>query len=351
MHGGIMSQDGGGLRLEASVLHNIPSCFMSSVKPRVVVVGSLNLDYIARVQRLPMAGETVAAEGLIRRFGGKGANQAVAASRQGARVSMLGCVGKDGEGNLYIKRLRAEGIDASGIVRTKQSPTGTALIAVDGSGENIIVVEQGANGQLKPGSVRRFQNSILSADALLLQLEVPLDSVIEAVRIANRAEVPVIFNPSPWRTGFPWGSFIIDTLIVNVIEAEAIFGKRWEGQRKGLAFWRRVMATRAITNLIITRGKHSTVYLNSSGYGEVPAFPVKPVDTVGAGDVFAGTFAARRAQGIDIAKAIEQANCAGALATLKQGAQEASPSMSETNQALRTFAHQRASGIATRRAP
>jgi ribokinase len=317
---------------------------MSSSDFKVVVVGSLNVDYIATVHRLPVAGETVSASGLVRRFGGKGANQAVAAARQGAVVNMIGCLGIDSEGSSYVERLRAEGIGVNGISTTSKALTGTAMIAVDRAAENIIVVAAGANGHLKRAGVRARRETIAAADALLLQMEVPLDSVIEAVRIANRASVPVVFNPSPWKQGFPWGEYNLDTLIVNAGEAQAIFGLRLETISSNLPSWRKQLVNRCISQLIITRGAKPTIYITQSAFGEVPAFSVKPVDTVGAGDTFAGTFAARRAEGMDIVSAIDYANCAGALATLKRGAQEAIPTLTETEQALQKLSRRNGKG-------
>jgi ribokinase len=314
---------------------------------KVVVAGSLNVDYIATVNRLPVAGETVPATGLVRRFGGKGANQAIAAARQGAVVDMIGCLGIDSEGSSYVERLRAEGIGVNGISTTSKALTGTALIAVDRTAENIIIVAAGANAYLKRAALRARRESIASADVLLLQLEVPLDSVIEAVRIANRADVPVVFNPSPWSQGFPWGEYNIDTLIVNAVEAEAIFGLGLNGVAAGVGAWRKELAKRCIDQLIITRGGKQTVYITSHHFGDVPTFAVKAVDTVGAGDAFAGTFAARRAEGMELLSAIEFANCAGALATLKPGAQEAIPTVAETEQALQKLARRNGKGLQT----
>jgi ribokinase len=301
---------------------------------KVVVVGSLNIDYIAAVKRLPAAGETVAATGLVRRFGGKGANQAVAAARQGASVSMIGCVGADDEGRAYCERLRAEGIDTTGVSTTRNALTGTALIAVDQAAENTIIVAAGANGELKPAAIRAQRKRITSADILLLQLEVPMPTVIEAVRIANRAKVPVVLNPSPLRDGFPWGKCALDTLIANAGEAQAIFGLRLDNLPVGLAKWQRALARWHIQRLIITRGAKPTLCVSAAGYLKVPTLKVRPVDTVGAGDAFAGAFAARLAGGNDIVNAIRYANCAGALATLKAGAQEAIPNRVLTEKAL-----------------
>jgi ribokinase len=304
----------------------------------VLVVGSLNIDYIAAVKRLPAAGETVAATGLVRRFGGKGANQAVAAARQGARVSMIGCVGADDEGRAYCRRLRAEGIDTAGISATQKALTGTALIAVDQAAENTIIVAAGANGELKPAAIRAQRKRIASADILLLQLEVPMATVIEAVRIANQSRVPVVLNPSPLRDGFPWGKCGLDTLMVNAGEAEAIFGLPLTSLPLALPKWQRALSKWRIERLIITRGAKPTLCVSAAGYLKVPTLKVRPVDTIGAGDAFAGSFAACLTGSADIVNTIRHANCAGALATLKAGAQEAIPNRARTQKALEGLA-------------
>jgi ribokinase len=152
-----------------------------------------------------------------------------------------------------------------------------------------------------------------------------MPSVIEAVRLANRAKVPVVLNPSPLRDGFPWGKCHLDTLIANAGEARAIFGLEIDSLPGRLSLWQRALAQQCIERLIITRGAKPTICLTATDYFEVPTLAVQPVDTVGAGDAFAGTFAARRAEGVDVAAAIRYANCAGALATLKPGAQGQAP--------------------------
>ncbi|EEF60203.1 ribokinase [Pedosphaera parvula] len=309
---------------------------MSKPGAKVVVVGSLNVDYIALVEQLPSAGETVPATELIKRFGGKGANQAVAAARQGASVSLIGCVGEDDEGRVYCESLAAEGIEVTGISTTLKSLTGTALIAVDSAAENTIIVAAGANGELKRAAIKAQQQRIQSANALLLQQEIPLESVVEAVRIANRARVPVVFNPSPLREGFPWGKYHIETLIVNAGEAESIFRLNIKNIARNIPTWRRALLKRAVGQLIITRGAKATLYVNANELEEIPTLQVRPVDTVGAGDAFAGAFTAHSAGGAEIISAIQRANCVGALATLKQGAQEAIPSLRATEMAFRT---------------
>jgi ribokinase len=248
---------------------------------------------------------------------------------------MIGCVGADAEGQAYRNRLRGEQISISSLSTSPKLPTGTALIAVDQRGENIIVVAAGANSQLRPAAIRAQRSLIASADVVLLQFEIPLASVIEAVRLATRANVPVVLNPSPFRDDFPWGKFKIDSLVVNSGEAAAIFGQSLTSIEARLPRWRRALAQRKIENLIVTRGADPTICVTPRDFLQIPALRVIPVDTVGAGDAFAGTFAANRARGFELPTAIYYANCAGALATLKSGAQEAIPNRAATERAAK----------------
>ncbi len=217
------------------------------------------------------------------------------------------------------------------------TPTGTALIAFDRHGENTIIVGAGANGELSPAMVRARQGAILSARLLLLQLEVPIPAVIEAIRIANRVDVPVVLNPSPLRKGFPWGKCMLDTVIANSGEAQTIFGLNL----RSISAWQRKLSEWRIERIIITRGAKPTLCINANGHISVPALPVKPVDTVGAGDAFAGAYAAWRVEGMDELRAIRYANCAGALTTLKPGAQEAIPNRVATERVLRKLSVKR----------
>ena len=248
---------------------------------------------------------------------------------------LIGCVGGDDAGEAYRYRLLAERIDVAAISRTRKALTGTALIAVDHLAENLIVVAAGANAQLKPSAIRAHRRLIGTAGIILLQLEIPLETVVETVRVANRMNVPVVLNPSPLRDGFPWGKCTLDTLIANGGEAEAIFGLPVDKLPARVSAWQRALKQRCISRLVITRGSKPTLCLDANACFEMPTLPVKPVDTVGAGDAFAGTFAARRAEGMDLARAVRFANCAGALATLKSGAQEAIPTRAAIERAER----------------
>ena len=306
-----------------------------SSSPSVVVVGSLNVDLIAQVERLPAAGETVPASGLLRRFGGKGANQAVAAARQGAAVTMIGCLGDDADGAAYREHLVREEINIRAIGKIPRTPTGTAFIAVDRQGQNNIVVVAGANARLTAASVRAQAAIIRRAGALLAQLEVPLAAVLEAMRIANVAGVPVVFNPSPLRPDFPWSRVALHTVIANELEAQQIFGLPVGNLARTPTAWRRKLVERRIAQLLVTRGAQSTLSLTAEKCFAVPTMRVRPVDTVGAGDAFAGTFTARLADGCALEEAVALANCAGALTTLKSGAQEAMP----TCAAMKSYRH------------
>jgi len=174
----------------------------------------MNVDLIASVKRLPAVGETVSASSLEKRFGGKGANQALAAARHGAQVTLIGCLGDDPDGRDYRNHLRREGINCSA-VNTVKGGTGNAFIAVDAKGENQIIVIPGANAALTAPSLKMQRARIEVAKALLIQLEVPLETVVEAIKLANGRDVPVVFNPSPIQPEFPWGKVTVNVLIVN----------------------------------------------------------------------------------------------------------------------------------------
>lgn len=298
---------------------------------RIIVLGSLNVDYIARVDRLPQAGQTAGAYALERRFGGKGANQAVAAARQGAKVCMIGCLGDDDVATAYRKHLKREGIDDRGIRRVKAIHTGAALIAVDDRAENLIIVAPQANGRLTPAMVLARRKLITGADALLLQWETPQRAIEQAIRLANRAQVPVVMNPSPIRKGFKWGEWRIDTLIVNEGEAAAIFGASSLKQIRGLAL---KLGRWGVSMLVVTRGAKATLLIDQTGMKTAAAVRIKPVDTVGAGDAFAGAYTVYRAEGLAPLQAVRRANVAGALATLKSGAQEAIPTRRQLEAAM-----------------
>lgn len=279
---------------------------------RVIVVGSLNVDRLWRVPRLPAAGETLRATGTRVEFGGKGANQAVAAARQGAAVAMVGAVGADADGAAYLAHLRAEGVDPSRVATVAGAATGAAFICVDDRGENQIVVAAGANGAVSVAAVERAVGALApEARVLLAGLEVPVEAAVAALRAGNRSGLFTLLNPSPVAAHFPWGETPIGAVIVNEREGAQIFGAPDPA----------AVARRRVDHLVVTRGAAPTLWVSPEGTREFPAHPVRPVDTVGAGDTFAGALAVRLAEGAGFPEAIAAANVAAALSTLGPGAQ------------------------------
>jgi ribokinase len=299
---------------------------MEALPPMIVVVGSLNVDHTLRVSRIPAPGETLTASGAFTCFGGKGANQAVAAARAGARVTMIGCVGRDDFGTRYLEHLQNEGIATSAILQS-DTPTGSAFIAVDDRGENSIIVNPGANHALEAGHIEPCAAVIRSADALLLQLECPLPTVKRAAEIARASGVRVILNPSPWSAAFMEAGIPVDVLIVNANEAEALSGLSLHELLGDIPV---VLNQLQCRMLVITRGGGTTLVLSAPGsIIEVPPPVVDPVDTVGAGDTFAGALTVALSEAQPLHEVIRFANSAGALATLKPGAQPAIPTRAE----------------------
>lgn len=303
-----------------------------SSRTAISVVGSLNVDYFTKVSILPSPGETVSSQSLELFHGGKGANQAISASRQGVQVHFFGCVGKDSDGKSYRSALANEGIDVTHIkqVTTK---TGAAFITVDAAGENMIVIAAGANDKLRPDDIKAGRVAIRESKAILGQFETPLEVLVEAATLANRENIPVVINPSPVKQEFPWHMIRTDYLIVNEGEAIEVLGFPPLSEEP-LTLRQRLHELR-VEHLIVTRGGDDTLVFTRTGdTSSVETLPVLPIDTVGAGDAFAGCFTARIAEGASLDEAIRAANCAGALTTLGSGAQNPVPNRDEVNRHL-----------------
>ncbi len=296
-----------------------------AAKPRVVVVGSSNTDMVIRSPRLPRPGESVAAGQFYMAAGGKGANQAVAAARAGARVTLIAKLGADIFGEQAIAGFRREGIDCCWIARDPRAPSGIALILVAEDGENLISVALGANMRLTAAEVARAARAIASADALVLQLEVPLAAVRCAVAIARRSRVPVIFNPAPApRKPLPRALLRqIDYLVLNETEMEVIAGSA------EFTAARRLLEA-GVRHVILTRGKKGAALLDGTPRPKlIPGHRVRAVDAVGAGDAFVGALAAFIAEGRPLAEALNLANAAAAISVTRKGAQPSMPSRPE----------------------
>jgi len=291
------------------------------MKAHIVVVGSLNMDLVVRTRQLPVPGETVLADGgLTRHPGGKGANQAVAAARLGARVAMVGRVGTDPYGAELVEGLIAEGIDTRHIVRDLECATGIALITVDESGQNSIVVASGANGRLTEVDVEAAHGLIEGADVVLLQLETPLPVVASAAGWARSRGVMVILNPAPAQPLPPALLSDVDVLIPN--ESEVATLSRAEGAPEcDVEAFARMMPGK----LIVTRGDRGALLYGEGETRSFSAYPVRAVDTTAAGDAFVAGIAVSLAEGSSFDDAVRFASAAGACAVTRPGAQPSLP--------------------------
>ncbi|MEU9439743.1 ribokinase [Streptomyces sp. NPDC048304] len=291
----------------------------------LLVVGSANADLVIDVERRPAAGETVLGGDLAVHPGGKGANQAVAAARLGADTALLARVGDDAHGRLLLDSLRAAGVDTVGVL-VGEAPTGVALITVDPSGDNSIVVSPGANAKLAPADVRTAVSLFLASRVVSTQLEIPLETVVEVVRnLAPGSRL--VLNPSPPR---PLPTEVLaacDPLIVNEHEARVILGDACVSEDP--EDWARLLLAKGPRSVVVTLGAQGALVCDSSGVARVASVKVDAVDTTGAGDAFTAALAWRLATGADLADAAAYAARVGAAAVTRRGAQESYPTPEE----------------------
>ena len=294
------------------------------MRAHVTVVGSLNMDLVARTPRIPQPGETIIGGDFHTVPGGKGANQAVAAARLGAQVSMVGRVGRDAFANPLLENLAAAGVDHTFVTQDPGAATGVALIVVDDAGQNSIVVASGANMRLSPADVDAAEAAIAAADALLLQLESPLETVTRAAEVARTHRVTVILNPAPARPLPAALLSLVDVLIPNESETSLLtgmpVGDQVEAETAAAA-----LRESGVGTVILTLGDRGALLAREGETERFPAFDVTPVDTTAAGDAFVGGFAVALAEGQSLAEAVRWGNAAGALATTKLGAQPSLP--------------------------
>ncbi|MHC8326120.1 ribokinase [Pseudomonas sp. LB1P83] len=295
---------------------------------KVVVIGSLNMDLVTRAPRLPRGGETLIGESFATVSGGKGANQAVAAARLGAQVSMVGCVGSDAYGEELCGALWAEQIDCQA-VSTVEGSSGVALIVVDDNSQNAIVIVAGANGALTPQVIDQFDAVLQAADVIICQLEVPDATVGHALKRGRELGKIVILNPAPASRPLPADWYAsIDYLIPNESEASALSGLPVDSLETAETAATRLIALGA-GKVIITLGAQGSMFANGTGFEHFPAPKVKAVDTTAAGDTFVGGFAAALASGKTEAEAIRFGQVAAALSVTRAGAQPSIPTLSD----------------------
>ena len=301
---------------------------MSHSPARICVVGSLNTDLTFRTARLPKPGETVRASEFHIGQGGKGANQAVMAARLGAQVTMVGRVGRDAFGDATLRHITREGIDTVYIKEDVNAPSGTAAIIVDDEARNCILVVPGANGTLTPQDVCDAESAIRSARVLLCQLEVPTESVLEAFRIARAAKVRTILNPAP-AADLPGELLrLTDICVPNEPELELLAEISVRTMEEIERAARRII-DRGPPTVLVTLGERGVLIVTEDASEHVPAFPMDPVDTTGAGDAFIGALAVFLAEDRILLEAVRWASAAAALSVTKLGAQASFPSRAD----------------------
>ncbi|MFE3636755.1 ribokinase [Streptomyces sp. NPDC059168] len=291
----------------------------------LLVVGSANADLVIGVERRPAAGETVLGGDLAVHPGGKGGNQAVAAARLGARTALLARVGDDAHGRLLLEAQRADGVDTAGVL-VGGGPTGVALITVDPSGDNSIVVSPGANARLTPADVRAAAGLLRASRVVSAQLEIPLETVVEVVRnLADGSRF--VLNPSPPRELPAEVLAACDPLIVNEHEARVLLGAdRTSGEPDR---WAPRLLARGPRSVVVTLGAAGALVCDSSGLTRVPPVRVDAVDTTGAGDAFTAALAWKLGSGAALPAAAAYAALVGAAAVTRRGAQESYPTAAQ----------------------
>lgn len=294
----------------------------------IVVLGSLNMDLVMRTPRVPVGGETLHGHEFATLPGGKGANQAVACARLGAKVRMIGQVGSDGFGTALRDGLAADGIDVSGVEQVTGCVTGVAMILVEDIDQNRIILAAGANGALTSASVDSHAGVIVGAAMLVLQLEVPMPVVVRAVEIAHAAGVPVLLNPGP-AAPLPenlWPQ--IDMLVPNESEASLLSGIEVSDVASAFVA-ARLLRQRGVKRVLVTLGANGVAVIDDGGERHLPADVVKPVDTTAAGDTFIGGLSAGLTEGMSLDDAIALGQRASALCVTRLGAQPSIPYRSE----------------------
>lgn len=305
-------------------------------RKKIVIIGSSNTDMIIKTSRIPKPGETILGGDFSIAPGGKGANQAVSAARAGGNVVFIARVGDDMFGRQSVEGFAADSINTENIITDKNAPSGVALIFVDSKGENSIAVASGANANLLPSDIAFSKDVIQSAEIVLMQLEIPIETVRAVVEIAAENKSKVILNPAPAR---PLNDEILRDITIitpNETEAELLTGIKVSNER-GAEKAAGILLSKGIENVIITLGARG-VYAAGSGFnGIVPAFSVNAEDTTAAGDVFNGVLATALAEKMPLIDAVKFSNAAAALSVTKLGAQTSAPYRAE----IETFLEER----------
>ena len=290
----------------------------------IAVLGSINMDLMLRCATLPSAGETVRADSVTEVCGGKGANQAVAAARAGGEVTLIGRVGDDAFSGRLLANLLREKINCQWVQTTDHCASGLAIVAVEQSGQNSIVIVPGANARLCVADVENARSAIEASDLLLVQLEIPLETALAGIAIARNANVRVILDPAPAPSTWPPEMLDVDLICPNEAEAATLLGESL-CERERLVSAAEELQRRGAKNVAITLGQNGTLLRQGDESRHVDSYPITAVDTTAAGDAFAGALVVVWAEGWQLSDAVNFANAAGALAASRWGAQPGLP--------------------------
>ncbi len=313
---------------------------------RITVIGSLNMDLVTNAAKIPAPGETVIGGDLHTVPGGKGANQAVAAAKLGADVSMVGRVGNDIFAQQLLDNLTAVHVNHHHVIHDKEAASGVALIVVDAAGQNSIVVAPGANGRLTPADIDAAAEAIKTADLILLQLEIPLETVLRAAQLARQHGTKVILNPAPAQPLPPELLALVDILIPNESETATLAGLP-VGSPAEIEAAAAKLRQSGVGTVILTLGERGALLAREEETVQfAPFIPVQVVDTTAAGDAFIGGFAAALAEGKSVTEAIPWGNAAGSLAVARRGAQTSLPARAEVGKVLAGASPEQLQGVA-----
>lgn len=302
---------------------------MTDGEANVLVVGSINMDLVVRVAHRPAPGETTFGENFRTNPGGKGANQAVAAARLGAKVRMIGCVGRDDFGRALKQHLAGEGVDVEYVHESERSTSGTAMIMVDKKGENSIVVASGANFDVTPDDVFSREHLFTESDVVLLQLELPQQTIRAAIEVGRRHHVRTILDPAPVPKQFCDELCEVDIISPNVVEAELLTGNKANDERVDKIIASQLIARGAKNAVLKLGSRGSLVVCGDQHFYRIAPYKVAVQDTTAAGDAFTAALGVAVARGEGLRQAAQFANAAGALACTKFGAQSAMPTAYE----------------------
>lgn len=302
----------------------------------ITVVGSLNMDLVVRCKNFPRPGETINAISYQQIPGGKGANQAVSASLacQGteAKVRLVGRVGQDSFGDSLLESIKSKGVDTEFVLRSTERESGLAFITVQDDGQNSIAIVAGANAELDDSDIEKFRNYIETSQLIILQFEIPLQTIEKVIEIGKGAGVPILLDPAPIPDALPESMLDVDIITPNEHEAARLTGVEINSS-EDLLNAAQILRRKGANSVVITLGEKGSFILDERGPRMIPPYSIQPIDTTAAGDAFAGAFAVRWLETGDIDQAVRWGNAAGALAASRPGAQ---PSMGTRNE-IETF--------------